>query len=197
MSNSDNVKLSGVEYTGLRLRLAAFLLDCIVILGYIIILTAVGLGTMFVIKSLQQLTNLFAKPLFLDLITFITLILPVILYFTLQESSPKQATWGKCKVGLRLITASGKPLSKGKAFVRSPLKFLPWQLAHTSIYHIKGWPFAPEESPTPLVMTGLVLVWVIIGIYLISFLVTKTHRTPYDWLTGTFVIVTAYRKNVT
>ena len=72
--------------------------------------------------------------------------------------------------------------------MRSALKFLPWQIAHTSIYHIEGWPFAPEE-PSPPVMAGFVLVYVLVGIYVLSALISKRHRTPYDWAAGSTVII--------
>ncbi len=181
------------EYAGLRLRVAAFAFDYLVIVGYIVVLTVIALGVAMVSGPRPSVAALFANPEFSDLLTFVTLVLPVILYFTLQEGSPRQATWGKRKMGLRMVTATGAPLSKGQAFVRSLVKFLPWQLAHTSIYHIPGWPFAMAE-PTPWVTVGFVLVWVLVGINLAALLLTKTHRTLYDWLAGAFVIVVAREK---
>ena len=41
-----------------------------------------------------------------DVIAFFTLVLPTILYFTLQESSARQATWGKRKIGIRVVNAT-------------------------------------------------------------------------------------------
>ena len=86
-------------YAGFIKRLKAFGFDYLLIVGYIILLAA---GTMAVIKisgffglSLRWPEN----PLLADLMAFVTLVLPVILYFTLQESSPKQATWGKTQSG--------------------------------------------------------------------------------------------------
>jgi hypothetical protein len=72
--------------------------------------------------------------------------------------------------------------------VRSLVKLLPWQIAHTSIYHIEGLPFAPVEPPPP-VMAGFVLVYLLVGIYIASALISKEHRTPYDWAAGSCVIV--------
>ena len=54
------------------------------------------------------LSPVFASPVVMDAIAFLTLILPVILYFTLQESSPRQATWGKRKAGIRVASLQGK-----------------------------------------------------------------------------------------
>ena len=111
----------------------------------------------------------------------------VSLYFTLQESSVRQATWGKRKLGLCVVTATGDRLSRTRAFIRALVKLLPWQLAHTSIYHIPGWPLAPEDL-TPFSMVGLILVWVLVGSYALSALISKTHRTPYDWVSGAYVV---------
>ena len=181
------------KYAGLRLRMAAFALDYLIIVGYIVVLTVIAFGVVMISGPRQPAAAPFANPLFSDLITFVTLVLPVILYFTLQEGSPRQATWGKRKMGLRVVTATGASLSRGQAFVRSLVKFLPWQLAHTSIYHIPGWPSAMAQ-PTPWVTAGLVLVWVLVGANLAALLLTKTHRTLYDWLAGAFVVVVAHEK---
>ena len=59
--------------------------------------------------AVVKISGLLGTPLqwpeihFGDLMAFITLVLPVILYFTLQESSPKQSTW-KRKAGIRVVT---------------------------------------------------------------------------------------------
>jgi hypothetical protein len=79
-------------------------------------------------------------------------------------------------------------LTFGQAFLRSFLKFLPWQIAHTSLFHWEGWPFAPAE-PTVMVLVGFGLVYLLVGIYIVSALVSKKHRTPYDWAAGSYVIV--------
>ena len=171
----------------LQLRLIAFVLDYVVILGYIAILTGVSL---MVANGpfQQQVIPLFANPITSDLVAFFTLVSPVISYFALQESSAKQATWGKRKVKIQVVTTDGKRLSRGRAFVRSGVKFLPWQLAHTALFNIEGWPIAPE-TPGPLVTVGLILVWVLVGAYFVSLVVSKRRRTPYDWLAGSVVIV--------
>jgi uncharacterized RDD family membrane protein YckC len=176
-----------VQYAGFVQRLKAFLFDFLIIFAYIVVLLGVGLGITTIVGPLEEISPLFASPLFLDAMSFVVLILPVILYFSLQESSPRQATWGKRKAGIRVVNANGDKLSRKHAFVRSLVKFLPWQIAHTSIYHIEGLPFAPVE-PSPMVLGGFVLVYVLVGIYIASALISKKHRTPYDWAAGSYVI---------
>ena len=127
------------------------------------------------------------NPLVCDLIAFLILVLPVILYFTLQDSSPNQATWGKRKTGLLVVTGGGERLTFGRAFIRSFLKFLPWQIAHTFLFHWQGWPLTPAE-PTLLVLVGFALVYLLVAVYIVSALISKKHRTLYDWAVSSYVV---------
>lgn len=179
-----------VLYAGPSKRLRAFAYDYLLIISYALFLAAVTFGLITMANSLGRSLTWPAEPFRADLLAFMTLVLPVILYFTLQESSPRQATWGKRKVGVRVTTVDGRRLTGKQAFVRSFLKFLPWQIAHTCIFHIEGWPTAPM-NPTPLVMAGLLLVWLMVAAYLGTLAISKEHRTPYDWAAGTQVIVNA------
>jgi uncharacterized RDD family membrane protein YckC len=115
---------------------------------------------------------------------FLTLTLPVSLYFILSESSPRQATWGKRKRGLKVVDPQGERLTVSRSIARTVLKFVPWELAHTCIWQIS---FAPQE-PSPLITAGFVLVWLLVGANAASLLVSRKRQTIYDWLAGTFVI---------
>jgi len=185
---NSNGTLTAAHFAGLRKRLVAFGFDFLLIFAYILILLGIGIGITLTIGPLDQINPMFASPVVMDLAAFLVLVLPVILYFTLQESSSRQATWGKRKAGIQVVNAQGTILTRKQAFLRSLLKFLPWQIAHTSIFHIEGLPFTPAE-PTPLVISGLILVYVLLGIYAVSVLVSKKHRTPYDWAVGAYVVV--------
>ena len=187
MENSSGA-LTTTHFAGLRKRLVAFGFDFLLIFAYVLILLGIGIAITMTIGPLNQVNPVFDSPIVRDLAAFLVLVLPVILYFTLQESSSRQATWGKRKAKLQVVNARGTRLTRKQAFVRSLLKFLPWQIAHTSIFHIEGLPFTPAE-PTPLVMGGFVLVWVLLAIHAISVLVSKKHRTPYDWAAGAYVVV--------
>jgi uncharacterized RDD family membrane protein YckC len=157
------------------------------IFAYIIALFGITMGVIRVMDYIGRPLRLPDDPLLGDLIAFLTLVLPVILYFTLQESSSRTATWGKRQFGLLVVNENGERLTFGRAFIRSFLKFLPWQIAHTSLFHWEGWPFAPAE-PTVMVLVGFGLAYLLVGIYIVSAQVSKKHRTPYDWAAGSFVI---------
>lgn len=176
------------QYAGLGKRLIAFLFDYLLVLAYIVAMGGVNYGLILSGRGLDRVLPSFASPAVKDAIAFLTLVLPVGLYFALQESSPRQSTWGKRKAGIRVVNASGEGLTRKQALLRTAIKFLPWQIAHTSIYHVEGWPLAPEQ-PTPLVMGGFVLAYALVAIYALSALLSRVHRTPYDWVSSAYVIV--------
>lgn len=109
---------------------------------------------------------------------FLMLTLPVYLYFTLSESFGRKATLGKRALGLRV---DGSP--SHTAF-RNVLKFLPWELAHTGIWHGMAVPFVTE--PNRFGMSLFALSLVIASLYVLSLFIGD-GRTPYDRLSGTSV----------
>jgi len=187
MATNFDTNSIDIQYAGFAKRLKAFAFDYLIIFAYIVVLFGVNFGIILSAGRLEEVSPLFASPVVKDSIAFLTLILPVVLYFTLQESSPRQVTWGKRKAGIRVVDAQGGALTRKQAFVRSLVKLLPWQIAHTSIYHIEGFPFAPVE-PALMVIVGFVLAYGLVGIYVASALISKKHRTPYDWAAGSYVI---------
>ena len=180
------------QYAGLVKRLKAFAYDYLIIFAFIVVLAGVNYGVILAGRTLGKVSPLFESIVVKDIIAFLTLILPVILYFTFQESSSRQATWGKRKVGLVVVDSNGGRLSCQKAFLRSIIKFLPWQIAHTSIYQLSVVGF---ENKLPIsAQIGFILTYLLVGIYVISILTTKKHRTPYDLAAGSCVILEDNRK---
>jgi uncharacterized RDD family membrane protein YckC len=168
-------------------RIGAFLLDYLIISAYLVLLVIIGVGLGFgPLRSMFR--AMFADPNSSEFSAFLLLVLPVILYFALFECSSWQATWGKRKMGLRVVDTRGARLSFPRSFARSLLKFVPWELTHACLWRIPGWPLAPT-TPSPIITAGLLLVWVLIGAYLLSLLVSKNHQALYDWIAGTYVIV--------
>ena len=167
-------------------RIAAFALDYLLIVGYLIVLAIVSILLAFG-PAKDRWQGLTSSPERMDCLAFFTAILPVILYFTLLEGSEGGATWGKRRMGLRVLHITGERLSRGQALVRSVVKFLRWQLAHTCLFHIPGWPIETREPPVWAIV-GLVLAWVAIGFYVVTLAVGSTRRTPYDWVSGSRVV---------
>jgi uncharacterized RDD family membrane protein YckC len=123
---------AGRLYAGFKQRIAAFGIDYLIIIGYIVLLF---LAATLLIRTMD-LEGWINSPFRQDLVAFISLVLPVILYFSLSESSARQATIGKRKLGLKVVNGQGERVSAGQALLRSALKFLPWQLAHTAVIQL-------------------------------------------------------------
>jgi uncharacterized RDD family membrane protein YckC len=140
------------------------------------------------LPAFSTLLAMFADPTSSEFSAFLLLVLPVLLYFALFECSSWQATWGKRKMGLRVITTYGARLSLPRSLTRSLLKLLPWELTHACLWRIPGWPLAPT-TPSLLITAGLALVWILVGADLVSLLVSKKHQALYDWIAGTYVLL--------
>ena len=172
---------------GLRLRMLAFAIDYAVMAAYMILLGALS----FLLRRGavgQIIRTLFANPVSGQLTGFLVLTLPVVLYFALFECSAWQATVGKRRLGLQVVDATGGRLGLAQSLGRSVLKFLPWELTHTCLWRIEGWPTAPQD-PTPIIWAGIGLVWIMIAAYVISLLASPSRQTLYDRLAGAFVIL--------
>lgn len=163
-------------------RILAFGLDYLLIALHIGVITGV-----FALLPREVVGRLFGTPLSGQATAFAALTLPVLLYFALTESSRLEGTLGKRAVGLRVVGVEGGRISFPRALGRNALKLLPWELAHTCIWRIEGWPAAPE-SPTGWTLLGLILVWVLVIAYVSSLWKSPRRRTLYDWAAGTICL---------
>jgi hypothetical protein len=120
---------------------------------------------------------------------FTLTVLPVGLYFSLFESSVSQATSGKRKMRIKVVAGKeqGRP-SLVRSVVRSGLKLVPWQLAHLCLTRIPGWPFEPPPPPIGVIV-GLVVVWVLIIVYVLSILTSRGRKAIYNGLVDVEVTV--------
>lgn len=167
-------------------RIQAFALDYVLILSYLLALMLVG-----VIVTMGPLadrwTDLFSNPWRADALAFLLTVLPVLLYFALAESSSSAATWGKRRVGIRVVGPAGAAASLPRALVRTAVKLLPWQMAHSAMFHIPGFPTASEDPPFGSVVL-LTLVWILVAVYLVGITKLAGNRTVYDRIAGTIVL---------
>ena len=114
-------------------------------------------------------------------------VFPVTAYFVLNERSSAGATWGKRKLGLRVVDSQYGRVSLGQALIRSVLKLAPWQMAHTALIHVPGFPMVPQDPPTWSVWM-LSTMWLVVAVYLIGLTQLGGRRTPYDRISSTRVI---------
>lgn len=169
-------------HAGLRSRVIAFAYDYVLIAGYLACTVALGL---LVHASLPAAANtLFGDPVSAHLTGSFVLTLPVALYFILAESSARQATWGKRKQGLRVTSVDGTPVGVLRSAVRTFVKFVPWELAHACVWHLRAAP----QSPPSWATWGLVLVWILVGANLLCAWLSPTRQALYDRIAGTVVV---------
>ncbi|HKJ39510.1 MAG TPA: RDD family protein [Anaerolineales bacterium] len=167
-------------YAGFWKRLKAFAFDYLVISIYLVIVVIVSslLNSVF---SVNQW--LFSDRVTAQVSAFFIVTFPVMLYFSLGEASSKQATWGKQRLGLKVVDSNGDKISFWRALLRAVLKFIPWELSHTIIWEIY---FSPEIN-TSLINYGFALVYVLIGLNIASLLITKKNQALYDIFARTYV----------
>ena len=163
-------------------RVGAFALDDLLILGYLILITLVFM----LLNVLLDTQWLFAERARAQFVAFLLVTLPVTLYFAACESSSRQATWGKQRLKLQVADAQGNRISFWRAFARTLLKFIPWELSHTLIWQINF----SQETYVAWISYGFGLVYLLIGLNIASIFITSTRQTLYDLLSSTYVTST-------
>ena len=111
--------------------------------------------------------------------------LPVVLYFSISESSGHKATFGKRALGLTVIGVAGGIVSFGRSLARSSIKFIPWEFGH--IVANQAAFSGDAELPTwvygPMAVAFLVPLWWLVSMF-------SNGRTPYDRASSTQVVHT-------
>jgi uncharacterized RDD family membrane protein YckC len=161
-------------------RVAAFALDYIILVGYLL-----GLALLSLLANNLFGANrwLFADRIRAQVAGFLLVTLPVTLYFAIAEASPRQATWGKQRMKLKVADSYGHRIRFWRSFGRTLLKFIPWEISHTLIWEIY---FSPQTEVV-WVNYGFILVYLLVGLNMISLGLTKTRQTVYDLITNTYV----------
>ncbi len=160
-------------------RLAAFAVDYLVVALYMGLLYLVGRSADFAWVQTPWQAQLFG---------FVTLTLPVVLYFTVTEGV-FGATLGKRLLGLRVTAPLGSRLPLERSLLRSIVKFLPWELSHTAVHRLVFWTAAPEPLTAPqlaFVTTAYVSSLSLAALFVFSLFVGP-HRPLYDRISGALV----------
>lgn len=191
-TGADVVREASNDRAAAAARLKAFACDYLVIAAYLVLLVGVGLFMTFG-PSGAYWREFMSDPVRADALAFLVLVVPVVLYFALGERSEARATWGKRRTGIEVVGLQGGRIGLGRSLVRSGLKFLPWQMAHTAMFHIPGFPASPGEPPDwslPL----LVATWTLVAVYLLGLTRIAGRRTLYDRAAGTEVVRATERR---
>jgi uncharacterized RDD family membrane protein YckC len=163
------------------IRIAAYLIDCAIILLYIAAITAIS-----IFFSREDLESAFtiSDKIRGHAIAFFTLTLPVWFYFAAQESGSNRASFGKRLLRIRVGTRAGQKSSFTSIAFRNGLKFLPWEVAHIAIWYVPERPFI---DPMPAINLAMCIGALFAAtVYILSMFV-GSGRTPYDYIARTFV----------
>jgi uncharacterized RDD family membrane protein YckC len=163
----------------LKRRISALLIDYLIIVVYGALLFIISFSLGHPLTPLIENSAIGAQTAGFTLIT-----LPVFLYFFLMESSGLGGTIGKKSMGLKVVCINGLKLKRGKAFLRSLIKFLPWELAHFAVYRL----IHPTSIGESIIMMILVVVNIITVLYLITPLFNRERKSVYDWIARTKVV---------
>ena len=162
-----------------KLRIYAFLIDYLVIIGYGILLVFLS----FLLRSF--FVPLFSKsPFTAELIGFCLITLPVMLYFISMEASRKGGTLGKRKMNIRVVNSDGGKIGVARALFRSIIKFIPWEISHFAVWNM----VRPSHYSNALIMSILLSVNILAILYILFPLTNKHRKNIYDWITNTKVI---------
>lgn len=162
------------SYAGFFRRAAAYLID-------VILLATLAQLTQWAIFVMADNPLAAASGPVLEGWVLLTVSLPAWLYFSLSESIAGQ-TVGKRLMGLRVSSVAGGRVSFVRALVRTIVKLLPWELTHATL--LLPTPLAAE----PGFRWGFIVVYVLLGLYLVVMLFNRRKQSVHDLLTGTIVV---------
>ena len=145
------------------------------------------LGTSLLVSRVFKLELDNLSPVAGELIAFVTLTLPVILYFTLFENGKYAGTIGKRKFGLHVVSKLLTKASLAQLVIRNCVKFLPWELAHFFIFQLFYFNSTNKTIPD-WVMTGLIISQLLAVIYLLFIFFNKNNSSIYELFSQTRVV---------
>ncbi|MFD2043299.1 RDD family protein [Ornithinibacillus salinisoli] len=167
-------------YAPFTTRLLAFLLDYLIIIIY----------GVFIVGSVSVLFRPIMTPLFTESVVtaqltgFLMMTLPVSLYFIVSECSKRQGTWGKQKLGIRVVDRQGNRIGFVRSVVRTGVKFLPWEVAHFCVYRL----MLPTNLSESTVIVILNAVNIAIVVYLVIPFFNYKKKSVYDLVARTEVV---------
>ena len=115
---------------------------------------------------------------------FLTISLPMWLYFILSESGPHQASLGKRLLGLKVTDLAGNRLKVTTATWRTACKLGFFELGHLSFL----FPTPLFEAPEPPFRVGFVVLMALMVVYFVLTLITPRRQSVHDLIVKTLVV---------
>jgi uncharacterized RDD family membrane protein YckC len=176
-----HMRSDNANYAGVVRRLLAYFVDAaLLFIAFPLILGAVCALIFYLTIGFDWMQN----GLLFWVYVFSTVSIPFWLYYSLCESSAKQATFGMRLLGLQVADTDGKRIGFGRALLRTVIKLLPFELNHLVLFLPKPiW-----SDPTPGFRFGLVVVYGLMIVYIATMFFTHRKQSVHDLVTGTVVV---------
>lgn len=164
-------------------RIAAWLIDCVCILGWAAVTALVGVP-LYLAGVIRP-----TSAIVLNIVGALVIIVPVVIAAAVLESRRAAATPGKRVLRLRVSGGRSVP-SFGRALLRNALKIgLPWLVGHAAVFALTS--SRSTGGPTGAAADVSLLVAYILPIAYVICLFVGRGLTPYDRLSRTRVLATS------
>ena len=187
-------RFTDLEPAGFARRLAAFLVDVVIVYVAVVILLQL------VLDPLREALGpgWVRVGWFYIGYTLLTVSLPTWLYFAGYESSQEQATLGKRWLGVVVTGPDGGEAPFWRALLRTLVKLLPFEVAHMAIA-LPANPFVDPLSGTftvpaledlgGSVVIGILIALLMLGAILLTAALHPDRRGLHDLVAGTYVMM--------
>ncbi|MER2169413.1 RDD family protein [Paenisporosarcina quisquiliarum] len=162
------------------MRFKAFMLDYLLIFAYLVVL---AIFNILIFPSVQSLFN--GSLVLAQFTGFLMVTLPVSLYFIISDSVIGRQSFGKRRMGIKVVNERNETLPILRAIFRTILKFLPWELSHYLVYRLVY--LGDGEVPLNYYIIGGII-YALMFAYILTALFTKRKRSLYDIVGRTQVI---------
>ncbi len=115
---------------------------------------------------------------------FLTISLPMWLYFIISESSPRQASLGKRLLGLKVTDLAGNRLRLSTAMMRTFFKLAFFELGHLSFLL----PTPLFDEPEPSFRVGFTILIGLMAFYYALTFITPRRQSLHDLIVKTVVV---------
>ena len=115
---------------------------------------------------------------------FLTISLPMWLYFILNESGPRQATLGKLLLGLKVTNLDGNRLTVTTSIWRTVCKLAFFEIGHLSFL----FPAPLFDEPNPSFRVGIVILIVLMLVFFAVTFITPRKQSVHDLIVKTLVV---------
>lgn len=120
-----------------------------------------------------------------ELFGLLLLVSPVFLYFFLFEASYLKATPGKLLFRLKVIKIDGTNFNYTDSFIRSLVKFIPWELAHFAIWQL----VYPNSDFSSIAEMLLIMTNVLAALYIVFPFFNRESRALHDYVAHTILVI--------